>query len=179
MAEVSLGWDLSRFQLHWGQTASAVGKLGLRCRDSAQLRRGSCKSEHPFPFNWGNGFAAIFWWGNVCARRVMVCRDREQKFTVPCRRWSGVIAAGPSRCVVPDVQCSLFLVSASALWQTDWWSRFEDKVSPGVWGWDLSDTWLWCLHHETCPSLYFASQSCMSLLDGCSSYINSYERYQS
>lgn len=77
-------------------------------------------------------------------------------------RLQNVPTAGPSRCAIPDVQCGPLPLSASALWQTNWWSRFEDKGSPAARGWDLADFWFWCLLHETYPPLFILLDSCTS-----------------
>lgn len=83
-----------------------------------------------------------------------------------------VPTAGPSRCASPDVQCESFPVSASVLWQVNWWSRLEDKGSPGAQVWNLADFWFRCLLRETYPSILL--DSCMSLLGSCMSHTSTH-----
>lgn len=177
MTKVSLAWDLCWFQLlielHWCQTTSgdveswvciALIYHSSRCR--------SCKSELPFPFNWGNGFAAGFLVGkSLCLQSDGMQRQKIAQNS-PCVAVGGqevlwwvqnVPTAGSSRCAIPDVQCGPFPIFASVLWEMKWWNRFEDKGSPGAWGWDLADFRFWCLLHETYPSLFIFLDSCMTM----------------
>lgn len=127
-------------------------------------RRRSCKSELPFPFNRGSGFAVAFWWGKVCASRVGACREKDSpKSPLCCGRWAGGYSCR-TRLLLdhPDVQCGSVLCSVRATWPANRWSWFEDKDSPGAWGWDLAVFWVWCLLHETHPSLFILLDNCTS-----------------
>lgn len=148
MTKVYLGWDLCWFQLlielHWHQ-ASSWGVESHLCTvliyHSSHCR--SCKSELPSSFN--NAVDSHqFLVGERSMPPGWQCAKTVGGPNLCCGMWAGSATAA-ERAYVWAIQMyhSTYVmqtVPSFCPWPVaNWWSRSEDEVSSGAWGWHLAD----------------------------------------